>query len=246
MLERLHLGHNLVDSEKRFGWSYSNASRVFHAAEKWLVDTHGHRLLNLQYFVPKFPEYNRCIRQHFIDNNDVITPEAQFCVGFLDRTSIPIAKPDGPWGNQRLYWNYKAKCHCLAYQAVVAPDGMCMHFYGCVVGRRDDKYVLTRSGLSVLLNDVQEDNDIKYNVITDRGYEDVGGGIVQGAHRGPNVLPFQILDNLLSEARRIVVEWFFGKIKTLFHMLADKRKMQHQATPVLFNILLYFFYLISL
>ena len=43
LLYRHHMPNNLTHTEAVFGWDYSVASRVFTAAENWMIQHHGHR-----------------------------------------------------------------------------------------------------------------------------------------------------------------------------------------------------------
>lgn len=64
------------------------------------------------------------------------------CIGFIDGTFRPCARPSR---NQRqVYFGYK-KLHGLKFQSVIAPNGLIVDLYGCVVGRRGDGYLLGRS-----------------------------------------------------------------------------------------------------
>ena len=55
---------------------------------------------------------------------------------FLDGTSLQIARPSGPHLNQRNMYNGHHKVHCLQFQAVVAPNGRIVDFFGPIAGRR--------------------------------------------------------------------------------------------------------------
>jgi len=61
---------------------------------------------------------------------DQLPPEAEDCVGFVDRSSFEIGRPVGNYAYQAIFWSVKSKFHCLGYQAFTGMDGLCMHFYG--------------------------------------------------------------------------------------------------------------------
>ena len=73
--------------------------------------------------------------------HDVGAP-APRCVGFIDGTFRACARPTR--GQRQAYSGHK-KLHGIKFQSVVAPNGLIVDFYGCVVGRRADGYLLTRS-----------------------------------------------------------------------------------------------------
>ncbi|TGZ80821.1 hypothetical protein EX30DRAFT_297924, partial [Ascodesmis nigricans] len=70
------------------------------------------------------------------------------CWGFLDGTVRPIARPVR---RQRTYYNGWKRIHVLKYQAVVTPDGLIVHFYEPLEGRRHDIHVYRESGLQQIL-----------------------------------------------------------------------------------------------
>eukprot|EP00171_Calliarthron_tuberculosum_P012935 IDg12935t1 len=67
------------------------------------------------------------------------------CVGFIDGTAIGIARPKDP-------------------------DGLILHVYGPVEGRRHDWTVYTRSGLGMHLPTILEVNEQKYCIFGESGY----------------------------------------------------------------------------
>jgi len=79
--------------ETFWGWRYSTSSRILRAAEQWLVDNHGHRLSEVDYFQYRFPLYNAALLRKIEENGDQIPLEAVDCCGFVDRCSFRVAKP---------------------------------------------------------------------------------------------------------------------------------------------------------
>ena len=64
--------------------------------------------------------------------------------GFIDGTVRPICRPER---HQRQFYNGHKWPHAIKFQAVAAPDGLIVHLYGPVEGRRHDAAVLAESGL---------------------------------------------------------------------------------------------------
>ncbi|ETM30501.1 hypothetical protein L914_21822 [Phytophthora nicotianae] len=68
--------------------------------------------------------------------------------GFPDGTKLGICRPSPRPGGvrgenlQRHCYSGHKRCHCLNYQAVTAPDGLCIHFWGPMEGRRHDTTML--------------------------------------------------------------------------------------------------------
>ncbi|KAJ1399792.1 hypothetical protein B484DRAFT_438124 [Ochromonadaceae sp. CCMP2298] len=148
MLERDHCATKYSMMEFTFGDSYNGACEQALAAERWLVDNHAHRLLDLDFYADRFPMYAAAIRKRIDENGDQIPPEGLRLIGFLDRCSVRIAKPAGNWAFQRLFFNWKSQYHCLAYQSCVAPDGMHMHVWGPKAGKHNDRLLLAQSGFN--------------------------------------------------------------------------------------------------
>ena len=62
-----------------------------------------------------------------------------------------LQKNAHPSNNQQLVYNGWKHIHCLKYHALMSPDGIVIHIYGPVDGRRHDKTVYKESGLASLL-----------------------------------------------------------------------------------------------
>ena len=54
--------------------------------------------------------------------------------------------------NQRLVYNGWKRFHCLKYHVLISPDGLIIHVYGPVAGRRQDQTVYKESGLAAILD----------------------------------------------------------------------------------------------
>ena len=68
------------------------------------------------------------------------------CIGFTDGTVIGIGRPSGLDSQLVAYNGHKTK-HALKFQAVNSPDGMILHAYGPIEGRRHDWTLYVISGL---------------------------------------------------------------------------------------------------
>lgn len=234
MLERDHCGTKLSLMEFTYGDSYNSIGEQALAAERWLVDTHGHRLSNLGAFVDRFPMYAEAIRNR-IEVNDPLPPEGSHLIGFLDRVSIRIGRPVGNWAFQRLFFNWKSQYHCLAYQSLYAPDGMHIHFWGPKAGKHNDRLLLAESGLNTLLENLQRlPNGILpallFGAYTDRGYDE--NTCIRAAHHGPLTTVLQIMYNNIMSPVRVAVEWGFARIRAMSKLLHSSWNMHLQAEAV--------------
>lgn len=73
------------------------------------------------------------------------------CVGFIDGTVIGIARPSGSHMLQFVAYNGHKRKHFPKFQTVTRPDGMILHAYGPLEGRRHDWTLWCRSGLEEIL-----------------------------------------------------------------------------------------------
>lgn len=117
-LHRMAFPRRLVDEENIFGREYSTASRTFKAVIKFLDHEHSHLLQdNLEYFLPKFPEYNRAILEKIsVANNGIIPERERQTAFFLDGTKREICRPAGNDNIQRAVFDGRKKRHNLGFQ----------------------------------------------------------------------------------------------------------------------------------
>jgi hypothetical protein len=100
------------------------------------------------------------------------------------------------------------RMHKLKYQIIATPDGLISHFFGPVEGRRNDAFVLNRSGLQAKL-----DGDpafAGYVIYGDGGY--ACRNFLAAPHRGAELSPDQRAFNLAMSRMRVCVEWMFGHV----------------------------------
>jgi len=129
------------------------------------------------------------------------------------------------------------------YQGLMAPDGLFIHFFGPVVGRRNDKKVLNCSGLRRMMRlRLRPNRDFIY---ADAGYrygiagllrarQHVGGADARAAYR-------------IMSRMRVSVEWGFGRVLNLWNSCGFKSwnrsllthpTKQYRASVLLTNIYL--------
>jgi hypothetical protein len=237
MLERDHCATKYSLLEFWAGDSHNSICEQALAAERWMVEAHKFRLLNLAFFVPRFPSYAAAIRRRIEHNGDAVPPEALRIMGFLDRCSVRICKPAGNWAFQHLFHSFKSQYHCLAYQSCVAPDGMHMHMWGPKAGKHNDRLLLGQSGFNALMENLQRRPDGTlpplnelYSAYTDRGYD--SHTCVRTAHSGPLTTAQQIMWNNVLSPVRVCVEWGFARIRAMSKLLHSSWNMLLQGTAV--------------
>ena len=147
--------------------------------------------------------------------------------GAVDATVFPILRPGLP--NESDYYSGKHKIHCLKVQALVTPDGQCVHLSEIIPGATHDRILFTQSGLGKFLATSYIDErglraDKHPKILADLGYQGV-------QHEYSEIeLPFkrqpgkeltreqEIYNNELS-SDRLIVENYFGRLKAYYKIL---------------------------
>ena len=82
---------------------------------------HGHLLVdNLDFFLPRFQEYNRVILERIAAaNNNQIPDREMMTVGFLDGTKREICRPQGNNNMQRAVYDGRLREHNLGFQGIL-------------------------------------------------------------------------------------------------------------------------------
>ena len=129
-----------------------------------------------------------------------------------------LQKNARPVRNQRLVYNGWKRIHCLKYHFVITPDGIIIHVYGPVDGRRHDETIFKESGLSDLL--------AKYFWAPDGSplfvYGDPAYSVskhVMAPFKGPAITPQQQTFNSAMSRVREPVEWAFKEMTSQFSFL---------------------------
>jgi hypothetical protein len=120
MLYRMAYPRRLVDMEEYFGREYSTISRCFNYVVNLMDAEHGHLLIdNLDFFLPRFQEYNRVILERIALGNDNQIPiREKMTFGFLDGTKREICRPLGNNNLQRAVYDGRLREHNLGFQGI--------------------------------------------------------------------------------------------------------------------------------
>lgn len=143
LLHRLVSPERLCDVEMQFGWERTRFSRITRLTALFLYDRWKHLLrFDSRRLTPsKLDEYAQIVKNKGCPLDCV--------VGFIDGTLEDTARPSR---NQRIVYNGWKRKHCLKYHVVTSPDGLVIHVYGPVEGRRHDATVFKQSGLEAILS----------------------------------------------------------------------------------------------
>ncbi|ETV91409.1 hypothetical protein H310_14076 [Aphanomyces invadans] len=126
-----------------FGRSRSSLCEIFHHVIIKLYDRWGSLLyLNKKLLAQNMDRYCDAVTAKGAPLSNVF--------GFIDGTTLQTCRISSTGSGENLQWQVYCghkRIHCLNYQAVTAPDGICLHFFGPVEGRQHDATMLRHSGL---------------------------------------------------------------------------------------------------
>ncbi|KAJ8702821.1 hypothetical protein PTI98_013619 [Pleurotus ostreatus] len=134
-----------------------------------------------------------------------------------------------PIRNQRMVFNGWKRIHCLKYHVLLSPDGIAIHVYGPVEGRRHDQTVYKESGLADLLDrHFRTEDGRPLYIFGDSGY--VCKGQVLSPFKGQLSEEEQMWNESMSKVRE-PVEWVFGEITKQFPFLDFSRNQKLLLQP---------------
>ncbi|KIJ33504.1 hypothetical protein M422DRAFT_183116 [Sphaerobolus stellatus SS14] len=150
-----------------------------------------------------------------------------FVAALIDGT---LQKNARPVKNQHLLYNGWKRIHCLKYHILLSPDGLVIHVYGPVDGRRHDETGFKESGLQDLLDKhfwTPEREPLF--IYGDSGYT-VGPHII-APYKGPALSQEQ--QHFNTQMSRICepVEWLFKEVTQKFTYLDFARTQKVLLSP---------------
>lgn len=113
---------------------------------------------------------------------------------------------------QKVVFNGHKRSHALKFQAVTTPDGLILHAYGPVEGRRHDWTLYTRSEIDSQLEAFLRVGEDQFCIYGDSGYNERLH--LQIPFQGSQMSPEESSFNKAMSSGRISVEWLFKEIKT--------------------------------
>jgi len=231
LLARLHDAGRFSRFESMFHRDVTQLSAIFGEMLNWMYKTHAlPRIGNLQWVKERMCTYNMALNRRFEDSfSDEVWYEnlAKDVWAFIDGTLRPCARPSSdafPGLNLQkdLYTGYK-KTHALKYQAVHAPDGLCVHLFGAIPGKWHDIKLFAESKIEEALMETYLPGDTVYKLLGDPAY-------ARGLHmctgfRNPKEKWKKHVNCALSSAR-VCVEWGFGNVARRWTFLNDKGRQK--------------------
>ena len=222
VLNRLSYPRRYVDMMALFGRSRESISRIFNGMVDFLFSKWHHLLFFCKSIVVvRLDKYTAAIAAKGAPLDCVF--------GFIDGSKIQtcrIAQPTKSCGHsdmQRYIYSGHKRMHCLNFQAITAPDGLCIHFWGPLEGSRHDTTLLRESKLLGYLHDHTGEFD-GYFIYGDPAY-----GVLRwifSGYKGNNLTDNQKAFNTLMSKVRHSVEWTFGRMKMLWGAITYKMQQK--------------------
>ena len=151
------------------------------------------------------------------------------CVGFIDGTVQRVSRP-GRY--QRILYNGHKKCHSVKWQGIMLPNGIMPMPFGPVNGRRNDGFMVQKSGIEQIMRRANRTLDRTYCLYGDAAYG--SSNVLQGPFKeseGP-LTPAEEQFNAAMSAMRVPNEWGFGKVKVLFAFVSFSRPLKPLLSPI--------------
>jgi len=120
----------------------------------------------------------------------------------------------------------KKRKHALKFQAIVCPDGLILHAFGPLEGRRQDWTLYTQSGIETQLAANSVVDGQHYCLYGDSGYAE--RDFISIPFQRADLIPAQVAFNKAMSACRVNVEWEFKEIKRYRSTVDFKRKLRVQ------------------
>jgi len=146
-------------------------------------------------------------------------------IGAIDSTIIRIRKPTDNI-EQKKFYSGKHKTHCVKIQCIVNSDGICIHYSGLYPGKKHDIKIFEQSKAHDFFEFQKRLSNGVFNLIRPQLLADSG---YQGSHRfypeiiipvkktpGHDLTNDEKKHNSELSQDRIIVENFFGRMKSLF------------------------------
>ncbi|KAF4132558.1 DDE superfamily endonuclease [Phytophthora infestans] len=216
LLHRLSYPKRHYDMIHRFGRSTSALCRIFMHVDTRILST------AMKQCGRAHPCICRCRAPHRVAYEERFA----FIDGTKNRICRPSSRPGRGENLQKQVYSGHKRTHCLNYQAVVAPDGLTLHFWGPIEGRRHDSTLLRESKFIEFM-----ESEPPYSM----GNGDPAYGIrkflVSGFRKTAPTDAEQRFNKLMSSVRE-AVEWQFGSMKSLWAFIDFNKSLRLRLSPI--------------
>ena len=138
-------------------YDYTVLSKMFNAVVTYVDDNHSFRLQQIMTLSHKFSYFNEKIKAKVctIFPNEPLPPDVLHCALFADVSRFKISRPLGEYWRQYAFYSKHKHMHCHGAQGVFGPDGMFYDWWDEPVGRRNDKFFMSDSGVNWLMHQIE-------------------------------------------------------------------------------------------
>ena len=158
-------------------------------------------------------------------------PEASLIV---DATVQRINMPGMTFDERKPWYSGKHHFYCLKSQVVVNMKGIAIHVKTAVQGAVHDLEVF-RSTLPEIETILRINGKKPQKVLADKGYiSDIP--ILLTPHKGSNLTRAQMLENDRIAKHRIVIENFYGRLKSRYSIIGSKYRGAHDNYERIFKL----------
>jgi hypothetical protein len=155
----------------------------------------------------------------------------------VDATVQQINTPTGDFDDQKAYFSGKHHIYCLKSQVVTDMKGAALHVHAGVPGATHDLEVF-RQTLPELTLIMDHHEDITHKIAGDKGYQSGDIECLVTPHKGkPENLtrPEKLFNERINKAR-VVVENFFGRLKSRYAIVGSKYRGDHEHYEAYFKL----------
>ncbi|KAF0705965.1 hypothetical protein AaE_014305 [Aphanomyces astaci] len=227
LLNRMSYPRRFYDMMASFGRSRESLCRIFNSLVDLLFDQwQNHLYFCLNIVASRLHNFGAAIaaKGAMMDN----------IFGFIDGSKLETCRISQKrnrttsdahqYGDlQRLIYSGHKRRHCLNFQAITAPDGLCVHFWGPIEGSRHDTTLLWESKLMVYMD--HHAATFGNSLI----YGDPAYGVlpwVCSGYKGPlNDPRMQEFNASMSRVRQSV-EWSFCQMKSQWAFVTYKMQQK--------------------
>ncbi|KAF0724854.1 hypothetical protein Ae201684_016603 [Aphanomyces euteiches] len=236
VLGRLSYPSKFHDMINTFGRSREQMCRIFNFIIGFLFDEWGERLYcPLDVVEKRISSYAAAIRRKgSLVSNVFAFPDGTKFETCRITPNDAFACENGRRPNlQRMIYSGHKRRHCLNYQALTAPDGICVHFWGAIAGSCHDTTMLRESKLLEFFDSHGEIFN-GYCIYGDPAYG-MSRWIMSG-FKGSQLTSEQKMFNSSMSKVRTSVEWNFQILKKLWSFCTFKDQQKIMISSIAKNV----------
>lgn len=168
----------------------------------------------------------------------IVDEEFPACPYVVDATVQQINQPSLDWNISSKYFSGKHNLYCLKSQVIVMINGLAMHIVSGIEGSVHDKKIFDENLEDFKQKVVKFHENDPFNIIGDKGYQDSKMNFLTTPYKGkpPQLSSQQLLFNENLGKVRIIVENFFGRLKSRYNITGSKYRGSHERYALIFKV----------